>query len=479
MLTTGRLFNIQGYTRIMCSHQARNLLYFNATDMPPVMIGEINHAGWDIKLAENVTGAADIIKHYAPRVAVAQFDTGNHSLEPAVQHLFSSHTHLEWVALMPRNCMDSAQVKRVIGDTFYDFHTLPPLAENLLATLGHAYGMAEVRSKVASEETGNGQDEDEMVGTSPPMLGFFKSIRKAAGVDAPVLITGESGTGKELAALALHERSSRRLWPFVAVNCGALPHGLIQSELFGHEKGAFTGASQRKIGRIESADKGTVFLDEIGDLPLELQANLLRFLQEKTIERVGGSGKIQIDVRVIAATHVDLEAAVASGKFREDLYYRLNVLRLKTPALHERQGDIELLAKYFFEKFSHEKRHNLRGFSAEALQVMAQYRWPGNVRELINRIRRAMVMCEHKLIGPADLGLDRRDGKRQAITLDAVRSAAEISAIRQALLQNRHNLTETSRELGVSRVTLYRLIQKYELISKSNGHQPPGCHAPF
>jgi DNA-binding NtrC family response regulator len=451
----------------MCSHEARNLLYFNSTDLPAIMLGEINAAGWEVKLAEDVSDAKGIIENYAPKVAIAQFDGQKDSLEPSTRQLFSSSEQMEWVALMPKSCMDSGRVKQVISDAFYDFHTLPAMTERLLVTLGHAYGMAEIKRKVAVEEIELSLgDEDEMVGTSSQMMDFFKSVRKAAGVDAPVLITGESGTGKELAALAIHERSLRANGPFVAVNCGALPNGLIQSELFGHEKGAFTGASQRKVGRIESADMGTVFLDEIGDLPIELQANLLRFLQEKTIERVGGSGKIKVDVRVVAATHVDLEAAVADGRFREDLYYRLNVLRLKTPSLRERQGDIELLAKYFFKKFAYEKRPIVRGFSSEALQVMSQYGWPGNVRELINRIRRAMVMCEHKLIGPDDLGLDRREGKRRVVTLEAARNTAEKSVIRQALMQNRSNLSEAARELGVSRVTLYRLIEKYKLTSK-------------
>lgn len=435
------------------------------------MLGEINAAGWEVKLAEDVADARGIIEDYSPKVAIAQFDGLRNTLEPPAQTLFSTTGQLEWVALMPKSCMESGNVKQVISDAFYDFHTLPAMPEKLLVTLGHAYGMAEIKSRVAVEESGlHADDEDEMVGTSPEMLAFFKGIRKAAGVDAPVLITGESGTGKELAALALHERSSRRDGPFIAVNCGALPNGLIQSELFGHEKGSFTGAHQRKIGRIESADKGTIFLDEIGDLPLELQANLLRFLQERTIERVGGSGNIRVDARVVAATHVDLEAAVADRRFREDLYYRLNVLRLKAPSLRDRQGDIELLARYFFEKFSYEKRRNVRGFSSDALQVMSLYQWPGNVRELISRVRRAMVMCEHRLISPEDLGLDRRTDKRQVMTLEAARGAAEKGVIRQALMQNRRNLSETSRELGVSRVTLYRLMQKYGMGSHYQGH---------
>lgn len=451
----------------------RSLLYFNSSDFPPVLMEEMNDAGWDVKLTYNVDGAANIIDKFVPHVAIAQFDGLNGSLASPVENFFRNSEQIEWVALMPKSCMNTSRVKQIVSESFYDFHTLPAAPDRLLATLGHAYGMASLKwgNVIAVDALALG--EDEMVGASQQMLELFRNIRKVAGVDAPVLITGESGTGKELAALALHERSSRLDKPFVAVNCGALPNGLIQSELFGHEKGAFTGASQRKIGRIESAAGGTIFLDEIGDLPLELQVNLLRFLQEKTIERVGGTTQIHVDVRVLAATHVDLEAAVAEGRFREDLYYRLNVLKIKTPPLRERQGDVEVLAKYFFEKFSHEKRRNVKGFSPSALQLMNRYPWPGNVRELISRVRRALVMCERRLITPEDLDLDRRDGKRTVTTLEVARNAAEMEAIRNALQKNNSNLTVVSRELGVSRVTLYRLIQKYGLVFKpENGIDP-------
>lgn len=455
----------------MCVGEVRHLLYFNNTKQPATMLCEINEAGWDVKLAKDINSARHAVETYSPKVAIAHFDSLKDSFEPAIQQLFCSSSPMEWVAFVPKSYLESNWLKQVICDVFYDFHTLPVLPDKLLATLGHAYGMAVIKREVAAKQSNLAlSDEDEMVGSSPEMLMFFKCIRKAASVDAPVLITGESGTGKELAALAIHERSERAQEPFVAVNCGALPSGLIQSELFGHEKGAFTGANQRKIGRIESANGGTIFLDEIGDLPLDSQVNLLRFLQEKTIERVGGIGKIEVDVRVVAATHVDLEAAVADGRFREDLYYRLNVLRLKAPSLRDRQGDIELLAKFFFKKFSHEKRPNIRGFSTEALQVMSQYAWPGNVRELINRVRRAMVMCEHKLITPVDLGLDRREAERRVITLETARKVAEKDAIRQALVQNRNNLSEAARELEVSRVTLYRLIGKYGLTERLSGN---------
>ncbi|MGZ8258665.1 MAG: sigma 54-interacting transcriptional regulator [Methylotenera sp.] len=450
----------------MHSKESRNLLYFNSSAQPSVLMDEMRAAGWNVKLTDDVDGAANIIDKHTPQVAIAQFDGLNGSLASPIENLFRNVDRVEWVALLPKGCMSKSHIKQVVSESFYDFHTLPPAPDRLLATLGHAYGMASMKWGGASVDNNLLPSEDEMVGASPQMMDLFKNIRKVAGVEAPVLITGESGTGKELAALALHERSSRRHMPFMAVNCGSLPNGLIQSELFGHEKGAFTGASQRKIGRIEAAAGGTIFLDEIGDLPLELQVNLLRFLQEKTIERVGGTAQIHIDVRVLAATHVNLEAAVADGRFREDLYYRLNVLKIKTPALRDRQGDVEVLAKYFFDKFSHEKRRNVKGFSPSAIHIMNRYTWPGNVRELISRIRRAMVMCERRLITPDDLDLDRRDGNRQVITLEAARSAAEMDAIRNALQKNNSNLTVASRELGVSRVTLYRLIQKYGLTLK-------------
>lgn len=445
----------------MNDNQSRNLLYFTSSDVPPVLTDEIMDAGWSIRVAHDVDSALNIINKYTPHVAVAQFD--DCAIDRPVENLFHNTDRVEWVALLPTGCMNKSYVKQVISESFYDFHTLPLTPDRLLATLGHAYGMASMKRDVLAAGSQPTSNENEMVGTSPQMLELFRNIRKAAGVDAPVLIAGESGTGKELAALALHERSTRKNMPFVAVNCGSLPSGLIQSELFGHEKGAFTGANQRKIGRIEAAAGGTIFLDEIGDLPFELQVNLLRFLQEKTIERVGGTEKIHVDVRVLAATHVNLEAAVAEGRFREDLYYRLNVLKIKAPALRDRQGDIDVLAKYFFDKFSHEKRRNVKGFSPSALQVMNRYAWPGNIRELMSRIRRAMVMCERRLITPECLDLDRRDGQRIVTTLEEVRNVAEMEAIRNSVQKNNGNMTAVSRELGVSRATLYRLIEKYEL----------------
>jgi DNA-binding NtrC family response regulator len=331
-----------------------------------------------------------------------------------------------------------------------------------VVTLGHAYGVAELGETQLRQQR-EAEAQYGLIGNSPAMQTMFRGIQKAAEVDVPILITGEIGTGKEQMARAIHENSPRAAAPFVVVGCEALSPDLAQSELFGHEKGAFAGANERRIGQIESATGGTLFLDEVGNLGPEVQANLLRFLEEKKIRRLGGTKPIPANVRVIAATHANIEQAMREGRFREDLFYRLNVLHLRAPTLRERRGDVELLARYFFNKFSAEVRTVAKGFNRDALEVINRYDWPGNVRELMNRVRRALLLSEGPYIAPGDLELERRSLGRGFVTLDEARMAADREVIQATLLRTRFNIARAAQELSVSRMTLYRLMEKYDI----------------
>src|SRR5690606_2297884 len=304
---------------------------------------------------------------------------------------------------------------------------------------------------------------DSLIGKSPAMRSVHRAIRKFAQVNLPVLLTGDTGTGKDDAARALHDLSGRGNARFVAINCGAVTQTLIQSELFGHERGAFTGATARRSGLFETADGGTVFLDEIGNLPLDAQSNLLRVLQEGTIERVGSHQPIAVDVRVIAATHVDLEQAITVGSFRADLFYRLNVLRLRLPRLADRGEDIVLLAQHFLDRFRRSHATRARGFSAAAQRAMLGFGWPGNVRELLNRVQRAAVLAESELITAAELELAERGPLSGGRGLDRARVVAERDTLLGCLRESGFNVSLAARRLGVSRVTVYRLCRKHQL----------------
>ena len=303
-----------------------------------------------------------------------------------------------------------------------------------------------------------------MLGASPVMEKLFCMIRQVSKTDYPVLIQGESGTGKEMVSKAIHALSNRRKETLVVINCAAIPDNLLESELFGHEKGAFTGAVGRKIGKFEQAEKGTLFLDEIGEMPMDLQAKLLRFLQDGFIERVGGVEPKTLDVRVIAATNVDMEKAVQEGRFREDLFFRLNVVPLSTPPLVERREDILLLARHFIaQEAKHLKRGKI-GLSPQAAAALTSYSWPGNVRELQNRIRRAMAMVINDVIGPQDLGLAEPDGMpedQRPMTIKEARDIGERKAIEAALSITGGNISNAAKMLEISRPTLHDLLKKH------------------
>jgi DNA-binding NtrC family response regulator len=370
-----------------------------------------------------------------------------------------------WVGVFPPAALQCDSYRRLILQHLCDFHTWPVDSVVLACSLGRAQGAAALDQTNTTHAAGPRSAPDlsgmAIVGSSPVIAELRRQIVKVAQVNAPVLIWGESGSGKELVAHAIHQQSRRAGKPFVAMNCGAMPASLIQSELFGYERGAFTGAVREKHGLIESADCGTLFLDEVGDLALELQVNLLRFLQERTIVRLGSARPIEVDVRVIAASHMQLEDAVRAGRFREDLLYRLNVLPLAVPALRERKEDLGMLAQHFFKLFGTDKNPRLCGIGNRAMLAMHQHHWPGNVRELINRIRRAMVMSEGRLITPLDLGLQSLPDGNLREALEDARVRAECEVIQECLQGNGNNKTQAARDLGVSRMTLYRLMDKH------------------
>ncbi|WP_415764131.1 sigma-54 dependent transcriptional regulator [Pseudomonas sp. ZB1P45] len=433
----------------------RRLLVVDPCDDCHRLLPVLRSVGWDV---DSCT---------LENVADKTCDVGLLRLQPfhlerpeAVKELIS-RSGTEWIAVLNQEVLRLQNVGDFVCEWFFDFHTLPFDVSRVQVTLGRAFGMARLRGQGAVHID---QPEHELLGDSKPIRELRKLLSKLAPTESPVLIRGESGTGKELVARTLHRQSQRHSKPFVAINCGAIPEHLIQSELFGHEKGAFTGAHQRKVGRIEAANGGTLFLDEIGDLPLELQANLLRFLQEKHIERVGGSQPIPVDVRVLAATHVDLEAAIEKKRFREDLYYRLNVLQVATAPLRERNGDLSMLANHFSHFYSHETGRRPRSFSEDALIAMGKHDWPGNVRELANRVRRGLVLAEGRQIEARDLGLISQQAIAAPMgTLENYKHRAERQALCDVLNRHSDNLSIAAKVLGISRPTFYRLLHKHQI----------------
>jgi two-component system, NtrC family, response regulator len=354
----------------------------------------------------------------------------------------------------------------------YDFYKKPIDFDALQLIVSRAeqlFELEEENRRLARAKTAS--PVDGIIAASPEMLQVLCTVEKIAATDVSVLLLGESGTGKELLAQALHRLGRRAAGPFVPINCAAIPETLLESELFGHEKGAFTGAIKQSIGRIESAQGGTLFLDEIGDVPLSMQVKLLRFLQSQTIERVGGRKPLPVDLRIVCATNQDLDGMMAQGRFREDLYYRLNEIIVRIPPLRERSGDSILLASFFLRRFASEYGRPARGFAPSASAAIKGYAWPGNVRELENRVKRAVVMAEGPLVSTTDLELSAAEATAPSLDLRAARARAERDVIALALAQTGCNLAQAAKLLGISRPTLYDLMREHRL-SATPDRQP-------
>ncbi|MDQ4087422.1 MAG: PEP-CTERM-box response regulator transcription factor [Pseudomonadota bacterium] len=354
---------------------------------------------------------------------------------------------------------------RAISSGAYDFYQKPVDIDQLGLIVKRAFQLHEIECENRRLESQMGEGRTvlgTMITAAPEMLKVARTIERVANADVSVMLLGASGTGKELLARGLHEQSRRRGGGFVAINCAAIPENLLEAELFGYEKGAFTGAIKTTEGKIELAHGGTLFLDEVGDIPLPLQVKLLRFLQERVIERIGGRRPIHVDTRVVCATHQNLEEMIAAARFREDLYYRLAEIVVRIPSLAERPGDAALLAKHFLSRFAREMNPQVKGFAPGALAAIEQWRWPGNVRELENRVKRAVIMAEGKYVLAEDLDFAAAE-ESLPVNLKAAREAADRSVIRKALAQTDSNISSAAKLLGISRPTLYDLLKQYGL----------------
>lgn len=427
---------------------------------------------YEVVIAGDRESAIKELRRYEPKVVT--LDLG---LPPDPSNASEGlQTLTEILALAPKTKVvvvtgndDLENAVKAVSLGAYDFYQKPIDTDVLGLIIERAYKLLalEEENERLSRMTNDDMPLNGIIACSSVMLKICRTIEKIAPTDVTTLLLGESGTGKEVLAKAIHALSPRAKNNFVAINCAAIPENLLESELFGYEKGAFTGAVKQTKGKIEYADSGTFFLDEIGDLPMPLQAKLLRFLQERTIERIGGRTEIPVDVRVLCATHQNLDQLIAEGRFREDLYYRLSEITVTIPPLRDREGDAIVVARTLLNKYATKHNKPVRNFSSDALDAIGSYNWPGNIRELENRINRAVVMADGKQISAEDLELEFTDNAPMPFNLKEVRESAESKVIRRAMMYTEGNISKTAELLGITRPTLYSLMNKYE-ISENN-----------
>lgn len=423
----------------------------------------------DVVLASDRAAAIAAVRRYEP--AVVTLDLG---LPPDADGASEGLATLrEILAVAPATKVivvsgnqDRANAVQAVGTGAYDFYHKPIEPEMLRLIIDRAFHLhqLEVENRMLQRRSGGALNG--VITGSSSMQKVCRTIEKVAPVDATALLLGDSGTGKELLARALHDLSPRANERFVAINCAAIPENLLESELFGYEKGAFTGASKQTKGKIEYADKGTLFLDEVGDLPFSLQAKLLRFLQERVLERLGGRDEIAVDVRVVCATHQDLSRLISEGRFREDLFYRISEITIAIPPLRAREGDALLLAHAFLEKFAQQYGKALKGFTPDACAAIERHPWPGNVREMENCLKRAVIMSEESRLSAADLALPASEEDPLPLNLRQAREVAERDTVSKALSRVGGNIARAAELLGVSRPTLYDLLNRFGIQTK-------------
>ncbi|HEY0043738.1 MAG TPA: PEP-CTERM-box response regulator transcription factor [Allosphingosinicella sp.] len=424
---------------------------------------------YEVLFASDRNAAIDLLRSEEP--SVVTLDLG---LPPDPNGVTEGFATLETIlALKPETKVIVASghgaresALRAIASGAYDFYQKPVDIDQLGLIVRRAFQLHGIEHENRRLEERVGEDTKvlgTMITAAPEMLKVARTIERVANTGVSVMLLGASGTGKELLARGLHESSRRAGGAFVAINCAAIPENLLEAELFGYEKGAFTGAIKTTEGKIELAHGGTLFLDEVGDIPLPLQVKLLRFLQERTIERIGGRKPIAVDTRIVCATHQDLPEMIKAGSFREDLWYRLAEIVVRIPSLAERHGDAVLLAKHFLHRFAPEMNPQVKGMTPAALAAIDSWPWPGNVRELENRMKRAVIMADGKMIAAEDLDLEARQEEPLPLNLKAAREAADRRSIRQALARCEGNISNTAKLLGISRPTLYDLLERYGL----------------